>query len=298
MWVGILWLVKLAGDPPTFDMIELPIRLAEKSIPPGCVWLIAVAFLVRMAALPLHTWLPMVVTYIPTGASILLIGGVLPLSGFGLMHVLGQILTPDMGGQAQRFVIIGLVTALGGGLASIVQRDLKRLLAFVCLSQMGIALVGIASSESWAKQGGLLMLVTVGLGGTALFLFAGVVCKARGSEHIGEIAGLWRSQPFFAGLTFAAVGSAAVIPATIGFVSAFHVLVGSAHDLATVVVLALAVLVIAISVLRTYQRVLGGSFQDDVWTKKPWPYKRQTSILALLAIVILVCGLFPGLFYV
>lgn len=296
MWVGVLWVVGLAGGPPTFDLIELSLRLSQGAgLPPVLVWLFAAAFLVRMAAIPLHTWFPAAAADVPIAASILLAGGVLPLGGFGLVHILGRLFGPDLAGTAEWFVWLGLVTCLAGGLASLVQRDLKRLFAYVCLAQVGLAMAGLASASAQGQAGGLMMLVAAGLGGSALFLFAGVVCKARGSQRVVDIGGLWRSHPLFAGLAFAGVASAAAVPATAGFVGAFRLLWGTASNLPAAAMAAAGILVTGSSVVWAYRRVLGGSFQRDVWTRQPWPRKRQVGILLLLALALIFSGLFPGL---
>ncbi len=300
MWVAVLWLVRLAGSPPTFDLADLPQRLTDIELPALMVWMMAAGFLVRMAALPLHTWFPAAASEVPTAAGILLAGGVLPLGGFGLVHVAGRLFGPTMAGQAEWFVWLGLVTCLGGGLASLVQRDLKRLLAFVCLAQLGLALAGLSAPAALSRQGGMIMLVAAGLGGTCLFLFAGVICWARGSQRLIDIGGLWRAQPMFAGLAFAGVASAAAVPATAGFVGVYRLLAGLAGDggpagLPAAAMVAGGVLVIGSSVLWAYRRVLGGSYQSEVWTRRRWPRRRQVGIMLLLAVVILAAGLFPGL---
>ena len=296
MWVGVLWLVAVAGEPRSFDLLLLPERIAGLDhIPSGLVWLFAAAFLVRMAALPLHTWFPIAAAEVPTAGGILLAGGVLPLAGFGLVHILVRLFGPDLGGMAQWFHLIGLITAICGGLASIVQRDLKRLFAFVCLAQMGLALAGLTSPSMEARQGGLLMLVACGLGGTSLFLFAGVICQARGSQRLVDISGLWRSQPMFAGLAFAGVASAAAMPGTCGFVAAFLILKASAGDITALSLISVAVLVVSSSITWAYRRVLGGGFQSELWTQERWPRNRQIGILMILMFSILLGGLFPGL---
>lgn len=107
MWVGVLWVVGLAGGPPTFDLIELSQRLSQgEGLPPVLVWLFAGAFLVRMAAIPLHTWFPAAAADVPIAASILLAGGVLPLGGFGMVHILGRLFGPGLAGTSDRKSVV------------------------------------------------------------------------------------------------------------------------------------------------------------------------------------------------
>jgi len=297
MWVGMLWAVRLAGGDPTFDLIELSARLAGRpEVPAGLVLLLSAACLVRMAALPLHTWFPVAAADVPTAAAMLLAGGVLPLGGFGLVHVVARLAGPGLGGVGEWFVWLGLATAAGGGLAALVQRDLKRLLAFVCLAQVGLAAAGLSMASDAARAGGLHLLLAGGLSGAGLFLFAGVVCQARGSQRLVDLGGLWSSHPFFAGLAFAAVASAAAVPGTAGFVGAVQVLQGTEGRWLGVALVSLGLLCPGAAVVWAFRRVVGGSFQGDMWTAERWPRRRQVVVLALLALLLLGAGLFPALF--
>ena len=296
MWIGVLMLVQAAGAPITFDLKELARRFADSPLGSfSAAWLFVPAFLVRMAAVPLHTWFPSAAASVPTAAAVLLAGGVLPLGGYGLVHVLGRLFGPELCGLNLWLVWIGLATALGGALASVVQRDLKRLLAYVFLAQMGLALTGLTLGSEEARSGGLLLLVATGMGGGCLFLFSGVVCTARGNQRIVEISGLWRSHPAFAGLAFAGIASAAAVPGTVGFAGAYLVLRSLSGNYAHLILAAGAILIMGASVLWAYRRVTGGSYHPEMWAAFRWPRKRQVTILAILCVVIVLAGLAPGL---
>ncbi len=295
MWVGVLWVVNQV-DTPTFDLLDLSARLAGTDITSNpWVWLFVPAFLMRMAAFPLHTWFPAAQSIVPTAASILLAGGVLPLGGFGIIHVLTPLFGVERGVFGPWLAIIGLTTALGAGLMAPVQRDLKRLLAYTCLGQIGLALVGLTLPAGSGSYGGLLLLLAAGLGGAALFLFAGVICKARDSQRVVEFSGLWRSHPAFAGLAFAAAASVAAVPGTIGFIGSYLVLEAVADNFILAALSSLAMLLIGIAVLSVFLRISKGSYQEEFWSKERWPTKRQVSILLLLMLAIIAAGIIPGL---
>jgi NADH-quinone oxidoreductase subunit M len=296
MWIGVLLVVKMAGAPKTFDLLELSNRLQEnRSLLTTTVWLFAPAFLVRMAAVPLHTWFPQAVSSVPPAASIMLAGGMLPLSGYGFLHILCGLFGPDLGGVNQWFMWIGLITGLGCGVASVVQRDLKSMLAYVLLSQIGLAIVGFSLPGGRGYPGGVMMLVAIGLSGAALFLFAGVVCRARTSQRIIDISGLWRVHPAFVGLVFASVASLAAVPGTVGFVGLTSILVAASDNIVVTLIGIGTVLVAGGAILWVHQRINGGSFHQEMWTGGHWPYRKQTVILGLIAILILIGGIVPGL---
>jgi NADH-quinone oxidoreductase subunit M len=295
MWIGVLMLVEAAGSPLTFDLQVLADRLGGSPLGSfSAAWLFVPAFLVRMAAVPLHTWFPAAAANVPTAAAVMLAGGVLPLGGYGLVHVLVRLFGPDLCGICVWLFWIGLFTALGGALASVVQRDLKRLLAYVFLAQIGLALAGLTLGSEEARTGGLLLLVATGMGGGCLFLFAGVVCTARGNQRIVEISGLWRSHPAFAGLAFAGIASAGAVPGTVGFAGAYLVLRSLSGNILHLAVAAGATLIMGASVLWAYRRVTGGSYHPEMWATFRWPRKRQVTVLAILCVVIVLAGLMPG----
>lgn len=99
----------------------------------------------------------------------------------------------------------------------------------------------------------------------------------------------------FAGLAFAGVASAAAVPATAGFVGVFSFVRHYLGNMAISTVTAAAILVTGCSVVWAYRRVLGGGFHHEVWTRERWPRKRQVAILFLLALAIVLAGLFPKL---
>jgi NADH:ubiquinone oxidoreductase subunit 4 (subunit M) len=296
MWVGVLTLVGSAGEPRTFDLLELSARVG--CTPSGAlVWLFAPAFLMRMAIVPLHTWFVSAQAEVPTAASIVLAGSILPLGGFGAAHLLPRLFGPTLGGAADVLLWLGLLAAAGGGLAAVVQRDLKRLLAYACLAQVGLALAGLVLPSPAAQQGGLMLLLAAGLGGASLFLYGGVVCHARSSQRIADIAGLWRSHPGFSGVAFAGFASVACLPGTVGFVGAWLVLQGMmGAGFVPVAVAASALVVVGGAVLASYRRLCGGAFHEEMWSGERWPRKRQVTSLALLAAAILGAGLLPALF--
>ena len=294
MWVGVLVLVKAAGLPRTFDLVELANRLGQESMCLAAgVWLIAPAFFMRMAIVPLHTWFPVASANVSTAASVMLAGGVVPLGGFGLVHVLDRLLGPSLCGLGQWAVWIGLVTGLSGAVASLVQRDLKRFLSFICTAWAGLSLVALGLPDASAHSAGLILLVASGISGATLFLFVGVVCRARGSQRVLELGGVGHARPAFVGFAFAAVASLSALPGTLGFSAISLLLKASLGEPWIVYCLALTLFLIGASTLWTFWRVIGGSFQEEVWTHEKWPLRRQVFIMVLITAVVLVGGLLP-----
>ncbi|NMB76676.1 MAG: hypothetical protein GYA21_16290 [Myxococcales bacterium] len=294
LWVGVLLLVRAAGEPRTFDLGELSRRF-EAAPAGGLAWFFVPAFVMRLAVFPLHTWFPVAQSDSPVAASVMLAGGVLPLGGFGVYHLLHRIFGAQLGGTAHALAWLGLGTTLLGGLVALVQRDLKRLLACLCLGQTGLALLGLSLGSPAAVWGGLVLLASAGLSGAAAFLFAGVVCQARDSQRVVDISGLWRRQPLFSGLFLPAVASLGALPGTVGFSGAWPVLRELQGEGLMLVLAAFALLVLGGAGLWTSRRLSGGVFQADLWNSSRWPRRRQVVVLLLLAGVILAVGLWTAL---
>ncbi len=293
LWVGIMVVVVQAGRPFTFDLQVLGQRLAGTGLA-GWAWLFGPAFLMRLAVVPLHTWLPVAVAGVPTSAAMLLVGAVVPLGGYGLWHVLHGLSPMHYFELAPWLTWLGVITALAGGMAALVQRDLKRLLAYAFISQSGLILCGLATATAHSAVWPLLL--SMGLTASGLFLFSGVICAARGSQRILDMGGLWRSHPFFSGLAFAAVASVAAIPGTLGFVGVVGVLQELSGKVLLAACLAAAGVVMAgMVVLWAYRFVLGGSHIPAVWSHQRWPLRRQVVVLFVLAVLLLASGVMPGL---
>lgn len=198
-------------------------------------WLALFGFGLKAGLFPLHVWLPAAHSSAPSHVSALLSGVAIKLGIYGIVRFSGWLPTPPDAGWV--LVGLGVTSAVLGAAFALAQHDLKRLLAYCSVENIGVILVAIGfgligaerGDAPWGRialAGGLLHVWNHGLFKSLLFFGAGSILHATGTRRMTELGGLWRALPWTAS-TFA-VGAAAIVamPPLNGFVSEFGVYLG------------------------------------------------------------------------
>jgi hydrogenase-4 component B len=209
--------------------------MRERSELAPLFWLALVGFGVKAGLFPLHVWLPSAHANAPSHVSALMSGMTIKMGIYGLVRFTGWLPMPAAAGWV--VALLGVVSAVLGVAFALAQHDLKRLLAYHSVENIGIILIGLgfalvatahgdASWGSLALAGGLLHVWNHGLFKALLFLGAGSVLHATGTREMSRLGGLWRSMPWTAALF--ALGAAAIagLPPLNGFVSEWLVYLG------------------------------------------------------------------------
>lgn len=216
-------------------------------------WLALVGFGLKAGVFPLHVWLPSAHANAPSHVSAILSGVTIKLGIYGLVRFTGWLPVPDCGGWL--IVALGVVSAVLGVAFALGQHDLKRLLAYHSVENIGIILIGFGfgliairqGEPAWggvAMAGGLLHVWNHGLFKSLLFLGAGSVLHATGTREMSRLGGLWRAMPWTTSLFGLGAGAISGLPPLNGFVSEWLVYLGlfdaatSASGAAAVAVLA------------------------------------------------------------
>jgi len=219
-------------------------------------WLALVGFGLKAGMFPLHIWLPSAHANAPSHVSAVLSGVTIKMGIYGLVRFSGWLPTPDAAGWT--VAALGVVSAVLGVAFALGQHDLKRLLAYHSVENIGIILIGlgfamIASAHGhavWgqlALAGSLLHVWNHGLFKALLFLGAGSVLHATGTREMSRLGGLWRAMPWTAGLFVLGAMAISGLPPLNGFVSEWLVFLGlfdavSAHGAASWAAIPAAVL--------------------------------------------------------
>jgi len=198
-------------------------------------WLALAGFGLKAGIFPLHIWLPSAHANAPSHVSALLSGVTLKMGLYGLIRFGGWLPVPAAAGWI--VMAVGAVSAVFGIAFALAQNDLKRLLAYCSVENVGIITVGIGGAmlgaahgaAPWGRlllAGALLHILNHGLFKSLLFFGAGSVLHATGTRELSRLGGLWRSMPWTAGLF--AVGAAAIcgLPPLNGFVSEWLIYLG------------------------------------------------------------------------
>ncbi len=198
-------------------------------------WLALVGFGIKAGIFPLHIWLPSAHANAPSHVSAILSGMAIKMGIYGLVRFTGWLPTPDSAGWV--VAALGVISAVLGVAFALGQHDLKRLLAYHSVENIGIILIGLGfamiaaahGNAAWgqlALAGALLHVWNHGLFKALLFLGAGSVLHATGTREMSRLGGLWRALPWTASLFALGATAIAGLPPLNGFVSEWLVYLG------------------------------------------------------------------------
>ena len=300
LFVAIIALVLLAaprnGGHQTFDLITLA-RIAG-SLPHADQVLIfcgfAVAFAVKIPLVPFHSWLPDTYTEAPTAGSMILAGILFKLGAYGLLRLGIYVVPVGAADMAPVLLTLAAVGIVYGSLITIMQKDLKRLVAYASIVDVAFIVLGFFAFSSQGVTGGVLEMVNHGLTTGAIFFLVGIVWERRGTLRFSDLGGLQKSMPIMAAVFLAVVMSAIGLPGLNGFVGEFLVLVGTfATHRWWAVVATVAVITAAVYMLWAYQRVFHGPVlnpANDAVADISW---RELAVVAPLLVGIVFLGVYP-----
>jgi NAD(P)H-quinone oxidoreductase subunit 4 len=240
------------GGNVTFDIAEL----AQKEYPLTLQLLLyaglLIAFGVKLAIFPLHTWLPDAHGEASSPVSMILAGVLLKMGGYGLIRLNLDLLADAQVYFAPVLAILGVVNIIYGALNSFAQTNMKRRLAYSSISHMGFVLIGIASFTDLGINGAMLQMISHGLIASVLFFLAGVTYDRSHTMMMAEMGGIGQAMPkVFALFTMGAMASLA-LPGMSGFVGELSVFVGIAtSDVYTSTFCTVTVFLAAVGVILT-----------------------------------------------
>jgi NADH-quinone oxidoreductase subunit M len=256
----------------------------------------AIAFAIKVPLFPFHTWLPDAHVEAPTAGSVLLAAVLLKLGTYGLLRF-NLALFPEASVDSIPFMaILAVIGIIYGAVVAIVQPDLKKLVAYSSVSHLGFIVLGTFALTSGGLQGAVIQNVNHGLTTGALFLLVGMIYDRRHTKQITDFGGLQKTVPLLAGfflfMTFASIG----LPGLNGFVGEFLVLIGSFPALPSfTIIAAFGVVLAAIYLLWAYERVFTGVPEKEENKILADLSAREIALLAPLAALVLLIGLYPNL---
>ncbi|MBD2562613.1 MULTISPECIES: NAD(P)H-quinone oxidoreductase subunit 4 [Nostoc] len=214
------------GGDMTFDITAL----AKKEYPIGLQLLLyaglLIAFGVKLAVFPMHTWLPDAHGEASSPVSMILAGVLLKMGGYGLIRLNLELLPDAHIYFAPVLAILGVVNIIYGALNSFAQTNMKRRLAYSSISHMGFVLLGIASFTDLGINGAMLQMISHGLIASVLFFLAGVTYDRTHTMVMKDMGGIGQAMPkVFALFTIGAMASLA-LPGMSGFAGELSVFVG------------------------------------------------------------------------
>jgi NADH-quinone oxidoreductase subunit M len=295
MLVGILVLGFTAG---TFDMRELAQigEIRDAVIPVQAMFfLLTIAFCIKLPVVPFHTWLPDAHTDAPTAVSVILAGVLLKMGGYGILRLSFSIM-PDVARDASVWLAsFAVVSILYGAVVTLMQTDLKRLIAYSSVSHMGYVLLGASALGTVGLTGAAMQMFTHGLITGLLFVLVGMVYDRTHTRNISDLSGMAHRMPFIATMMVIAGLASLGLPSLAGFVSEVTVFLGTfaKHEFLTVLAVT-AIVLTAGYILWMIQRVFWGELNErweGIGDATAW--WERAPLLAMVTVIVLV-GVYPA----
>jgi len=297
MLVAILYLVILHRQQTgtiTFDLL----RLYDFSVPLTTQrWLFAafaLAFAIKVPMFPLHTWLPDAHTEAPTGGSVILAGVLLKMGTYGFLRFAIPLFPLAAREALPIIATLAVIGVVYGALVSMVQPDLKRLVAYSSVSHLGFVMLGMAALNTQGVEGSIYQMLNHGLSTGALFLAVGVIYERRHTRLIRDFGGLWQQIPLFGAVFMIVMLSSMGLPGLNGFVGEFLILLGAfqTHRIAAIVATT-GVLLGAVYLLWMYQRVMFGPLTNPANKELQDLSPREVFVFLPIVVMLFVMGLYP-----
>jgi NADH-quinone oxidoreductase subunit M len=304
MLVALIYMYLKAGTYELAAFQLMPLTLHEQMF----IFLaFFAAFAVKVPMWPVHTWLPDAHVEAPTGGSVVLAAIMLKMGGYGFLRFSLPI-APDASRQLDWLIIgLSLTAVVYIGFVAMVQRDMKKLIAYSSIAHMGFVTLGAfigfqivghtgkTTGIEMGLEGSVIQMLSHGLVSAAMFLCVGVMYDRMHTREIGAYGGVINTMPKFAGFMVLFSMANAGLPGTSGFVGEFLVILASFRANPWFAFLAASTLVLSAAyTLWLVKRVIFGEVANDKVAALHDIHGREVFVLGVLAVAVLAFGLWPA----
>ncbi len=276
---------------------DIPTLMNEVWSPAVQTWLwlaLFASFAVKLPMWPFHTWLPDAHVEAPTAGSVILAGILLKMGGYGFLRF-SLPMFPDASEFFMPFVFsLSVVAVIYTSLVALMQKDMKKLIAYSSVAHMGIVTIGLFTFNGQGIEGGIFQMLSHGVVSAALFLIVGVIYDRMHSREISDYGGLVHRMPVYAFVFMVIMLASIGLPATSGFVGEFLIFVGAFQVNTWVAMLGLTGVILgAAYMLWLYRRVIFGELKKENLKTITDLNMREIGFFAPLVVLALFMGIYP-----
>ena len=298
---GFLWWKGL-GNAPSFDILHFH-EIAHLIPPDLSLWLFWAFFLgfaIKVPMFPFHTWLPDAHVEAPTAGSVILAGVLLKMGTYGFLRFSIPICpaAASVPWVQLSVVVLAIIGIIYGSLVAMVQKDVKKLVAYSSVAHLGFVMLGIFAFNNAGMQGGVLQSINHGLSTGGLFLLVGIIYERRHTRQIVDFGGISQVMPVYATLFMVILLASIGLPLLNGFVGEFTILVGTfLVSWKWALFASLGVVLGAAYMLWLYQRVFFGEVKHEENKALQDVNLREVLTLAPLIVACVWIGVYPKPFF-
>jgi NADH-quinone oxidoreductase subunit M len=298
MLLGILALYFKAGA-NTFDIPTLLAAAPQFSTSAAVIlfWAFFFAFAIKVPMFPFHTWLPDAHTEAPTAGSVILAGVLLKMGTYGFIRFSLPLLPRDPAARQKILtvmLVVSVISILYGALVCMMQKDMKKLIAYSSVSHLGFCTLGIFVLTPHGLSGSVIQQINHGISTGALFLIVGVLYERRHTRLISEFGGLSTPMPNFAAIYMIVSLSSLGLPLLNGFIGEFTILRGTYEvSIKYAAWAVIGIILGAAYLLWLYQRVMFGPVTNPANEHLPDLNAREYATLVPLVILAFWIGIYP-----
>ncbi|MDP9360073.1 MAG: NADH-quinone oxidoreductase subunit M [Acidobacteriota bacterium] len=292
--------IKGLGNAATFSVLQY--HNIGHLIPPTLQFWIFLGFFlgfaIKVPMFPFHTWLPDAHVEAPTAGSIILAAVLLKMGTYGFVRFALPILPDGTRQWLPWIIVLSIIGIIYGALVSLVQKDMKKLVAYSSVSHLGFVMLGMFALNPMGLKGSVLQMINHGISTGALFLLVGILYERRHTRMIAEYGGLAKQMPIYATLFLIAALSSMGLPALNGFVGEFTILLGVANrSIVWASFAAIGIVLGAAYLLWLYQRVFWGPLDNPANKNLPDVNRRELGLLLALVVLMVWIGIKPAIFF-
>ncbi|MFH1196851.1 MAG: NADH-quinone oxidoreductase subunit M [bacterium] len=306
MLVAIIWLAVYASSQLGFFTTNLlDLYQVGPQVPAEIQkWMFLAFFLsfaIKVPLFPLHTWLPDAHVEAPTAGSVILAGVLLKMGTYGIVRFCLPLFPQSAITFAPYLAALAVIGIIYGALVAMVQKDIKKLVAYSSVSHLGFVVLGIFAMTLESMQGAVIQMINHGLSTGALFLIVGMIYDRTHNRQISYYGGIAKLVPVYSVALMLASLSSIGLPGLNGFVGEFLILIGSfkspvLNSWSFTILAASGVIFAAVYLLWMYQRVVYGKVTNEKLNSLTDLNSTEIFILVPILIFVIWIGIYPSTF--